>query len=157
MEDNQQQKSKTSPTILQTKPVTSAYGNSAATSTSKSSTSSAASTMSTPTVSRAASPAGSPVKRAGTLSTSAAKKSKTSLSEDDEDISVVITESELIGYLRLGPLSTKDLITKFKRQLRADAKNKDIFRELVKKVAMVRPSGNGEDDKLLELRPEFKN
>jgi hypothetical protein len=68
-----------------------------------------------------------------------------------------ITEADIIGFLKQGPMSTKDLIAKFKRQLKADPKNKDIFRELVRKLAMVRASPvGGDEDKLLELKPEFK-
>lgn len=104
-----------------------------------------------PVSSRAASPTASPNKRTATPSN--AKRSKTS---DDEE-SLVISESEIIGYLRQGPMSTKDLIAKFKRQLKADPKNKEVFRELVRKLAMVKPvAGSGEEDKLLELKPEFK-
>lgn len=73
-------------------------------------------------------------------------------------VDAAISEAELIGHLRHGPMSTKDLISKFKRQLKADPKNKDLFRELVRKVAMVRSAagGNADEDKLLELKPEFK-
>ncbi len=68
------------------------------------------------------------------------------------------TEAELLSHLRQGPISTKDLIAKFKRQLKADPKNKEIFRELVRKLAMVKTAAgaSGEEDKLLELKPEFK-
>lgn len=103
-----------------------------------------------PVPSRAGSPTGSPNKR-----TAAPKRSKTS--DDEESQSLTISESEIIGYLKSGPISTKDLIAKFKRQLKADPKNKETFRELVRKLAMVKPvAGSGEEDKLLELKPEFK-
>ena len=107
----------------------------------------------TPISSKSQSPPGSPNKRPITAP-STAKRSKTS---DDEESANFISESEIIGYLRQGPISTKDLIAKFKRQLKADPKNKEIFRELVRKLAMVKTAaGSGEEDKLLELKPEFK-
>lgn len=127
----------------------------AASSTSRSTASSKASSLSgSLTSSKAASPPGSPSKRPPV------KRSKTSDDEDSSASIPVITESEIIGYLKQGPISTKELIAKFKRQLKADAKNKEIFRELVRKLAMVRAAGTGvagEEDKLLELKPEFRN
>ena len=130
-----------------TNPTTSSTAIAAAAKTSASASSSKASSLSvSPISSRASSPPGSPNKRT-------AKRSKTS---DDEE-SLIISESEIIGYLKQGPISTKDLIAKFKKQLKADPKNKEIFRELVRKLAMVKPVvGSGEEDKLLELKPEFK-
>lgn len=123
-------------------------------------TSAPASKTSSLTSSRAVSPIGSPNKSNSVASSSpsnakiqSAKRSKTS---DDED-SNIISEAEIIGYLKQGPISTKDLIAKFKKQLKADPKNKDYFRELVRKLAMVKPAaGSGDEDKLLELKPEFK-
>lgn len=135
-----------------------------ATSTTSKTTSNPSSKTSSLTSSRAASPIGSPNKanpsvnnaNAKSAATSA-KTNKRSKTSDDEDSLVVITESEIIGYLKQGPISTKDLISKFKRQLKADPKNKEIFRELVRKLAMVKAvAGSGEEDKLLELKPEFK-
>lgn len=121
----------------------------------------ASSALGSPAASRPVSPSNSPNKRtAATASGNAgAKRSKTAVSGSqctDDDESTVITEAELVGYLRQGPMSTKDLIAKFKRQLKADPKNKDVFREHVRKVAMVRPSSTGDEDRLLELKPEFK-
>ena len=113
---------------------------------------SSASRITTPQVSRATSPAGSPQK--ATTAATGNKKAKSAIIVNENQI----TEAELVGYLRQGPLSTKELIAKFKRQLKADPKNKDIFRDLVRKVAMVKASGTsaGEEDKLLELKPEYK-
>lgn len=115
----------------------------------------------TPAASRATSPSGSPQKAAAAAAVgSVAKRAKQeapvspAAAQDD-----VITEAMLVSFLRQGPLSTKDLIAKFKRQLKADPKNKDIFRELVRRVAMVKPVGSGqsgEEDRLLELKPEYK-
>jgi transcription initiation factor TFIIF subunit alpha len=98
-----------------------------------------------PVASKTSSAPGSPNRRG--------KRSKTA----DEDDSL-ISEAELLSHLRQGPISTKDLIAKFKRQLKADPKNKEIFRELVRKLAMVKTAAgaSGEEDKLLELKPEFK-
>jgi transcription initiation factor TFIIF subunit alpha len=124
----------------------------------------------TPANSRATSTSGSPQKVASvgaSTSTSASSKkvkqdtsttttaTATTITATDD----IITESMLVSFLRQGPLSTKDLISKFKRQLKADPKNKDIFRELVRKVAMVKAGGvgsSGEEDKLLELKPEYR-
>lgn len=123
---------------------------------SKSNPSSKASSLSnSPVASKAASPPASPAKK----SHSSSKRTKASSEEDQEaPDSNAITESEIIMHLKSGPLSTKDLIAKFKRQLKADPKNKEIFRELVRKLAMVKTSagGSGEEDKLLELKPEFR-
>ena len=114
--------------------------------------------VTTPSTSRATSPSGSPQKSTSAPSSTthpqATKKSKHDTSQDD-----LITESLLIAALRQGPLSTKDLIAQFKRQLKASPRNKDIFRELVRKVAMVGRAGagaEGEEDRLLELKPEYK-
>ena len=120
-----------------------------------SSASSRASSLSvSPSTSKTSSAPGSPNKRPSQQQSS--KRSKTSDDEDNGNNNI-ISESEIISYLKQGPISTKDLIAKFKRQLKADPKNKEIFRELVRKLAMVKTAaGSGEEDKLLELKPEFK-
>lgn len=116
--------------------------------TSTSSTSKSSSILVSPSSSKVSSPPNSPIHPS-------IKRFKTSDEEDDATTSF-ISEIELIGHLKQGPISTKDLISKFKRQLKADSKNKEIFRELVRKVAMVKAAGIGEEDKLLELKPEYK-
>jgi len=76
--------------------------------------------------------------------------------------SSLIKEEDIIAILRAAPLKTRDLIARFKTQLRADPRNKDIFRDLVRRLASVRPSPSPaaapstEDDKLLELKPEYR-
>jgi transcription initiation factor TFIIF subunit alpha len=121
--------------------------------TSSTATSRASSLSVSPITSKSPSPPGSPNNKRPTTTTPS-KRSKTS---DDEESNNLISEIEIIGHLRQGPISTKDLIAKFKRQLKADPKNKEIFRELVRKLAMVKTFvGSGEEDKLLELKPEFK-
>lgn len=67
-----------------------------------------------------------------------------------------ITEADIREILRGQPLTTKDLIVRLKPKLKADPANKDVLRELIKKMAMMKPSVSGEDEKLLELRPEYR-
>ncbi len=68
----------------------------------------------------------------------------------------IISEAEIIAILREEPMRTKDLIGRIKAKLRADPLNKQIFRDIVRKVAIVRPSASQEEDKLLELKQEFR-
>lgn len=70
--------------------------------------------------------------------------------------SSLLSEAEIIIILREAPLRTKDLISRVKSRLRADPQNKEIFREIVRRVATVKPSASQEDDKLLELKPEYR-
>lgn len=67
-----------------------------------------------------------------------------------------ITEAEIASILKEGPMKTKDLIFRVKAKLKADPANKDLFREIVRKIASVKPSASQEDDKLLELKPEYR-
>ena len=99
--------------------------------------SSKASSSVSPVSSRAASPTASPNKRTATPQPPNDPKhptTKNPLSFPNQKSSVTLQ----------GPMSTKDLILKFKRQLKADPKNKEVFRELVRKLAMVKPvAGQG--------------
>lgn len=70
-------------------------------------------------------------------------------------LSPLITEGEIIAILRQGPCSTKELIRQLRNKLKADPANKDIFRSLVKRLATLLPGGS-EEDRLLELKPEFR-
>lgn len=70
--------------------------------------------------------------------------------------SSLITEAEIVALLREAPMRTKDLIARVKGKLRADPQNKDLFREIVRRVATVRSSTSQDEDKLLELRPEYR-
>lgn len=67
-----------------------------------------------------------------------------------------ITEADIREILHGQPLTTKDLIVRLKPKLKADPANKDVLRELIKKMAMMKPSVSGDDEKLLELRPEYR-
>lgn len=82
-------------------------------------------------------------------------RSKSPVENRSQDGGNILAEGDIIAILREGPLRTKDLIGKVKHKLRADPQNKDIFREIVRRVATVRTSVSQEDDKLLELRPEY--
>lgn len=70
--------------------------------------------------------------------------------------STLITEADIREILRGQPMTTKDLIVRLKPKLKADPSNKETLRELIKKMAMMKPSVSGDDEKLLELRPEYK-
>lgn len=71
--------------------------------------------------------------------------------------SSALTEAEIVTILaKDGPMRTKDLIGRVKAKLKADPQNKDVFREIVRKVATVRPTTNEDEDKLLELKAEFR-
>jgi hypothetical protein len=70
--------------------------------------------------------------------------------------STVLTETEIIVILREAPLRTKDLIARVKGKLRMDPQNKEVFREIVRRVAIVKASTSQEEDKLLELKPEYR-
>lgn len=67
-----------------------------------------------------------------------------------------ITEADIREILRGQPMTTKDLIVRLKPKLKADPTNKETLRELIKRMAMMKPSVSGDDEKLLELRPEFR-
>lgn len=68
-----------------------------------------------------------------------------------------LTEHDIVSVLREAPLSTKDLISRVKHKLKADPRNKDIFRDIVRRVASIRTSpSQDKDDKLLELKPEYR-
>lgn len=69
----------------------------------------------------------------------------------------LLTENDIVSILRENALSTKDLIARVKNKLKADPRNKDIFREIVRKVASIRTaSSQDKEDKLLELKPEYR-
>ena len=77
----------------------------------------------------------------------------TSASPIDE--TCILTEADIISHLRARPLKTKDLIALVKPKLKLNPANKDVFRMVVKKVAIVK-SGAHEEDRLLELKDEYK-
>ncbi|PJF16583.1 Transcription factor TFIIF complex alpha subunit Tfg1, partial [Paramicrosporidium saccamoebae] len=68
----------------------------------------------------------------------------------------LLTEAEIVAILRESPMRTKELISRVKGKLREDPQNKEIFKEVVKKVATVRSTTSQDDDKLLELKPEYR-
>ena len=65
----------------------------------------------------------------------------------------LLTEEDIVFHLKEKPLRAKDLILLLKTKLKAHPDNKDRFRMLVKKVAVVKSDAGGE--KLLELQQEF--
>ena len=69
---------------------------------------------------------------------------------------MLLSEADIIEALRPKPLRTKDLIVLVKRKLRAHPHNKELFKTIIKKVASVRASASSEEDRLLELREEYK-
>lgn len=70
--------------------------------------------------------------------------------------STLITEQDIVGILRGQSMGTKDLIARLKPKLKADPANKDVLRDLIKRMATMRTSGNGDEEKLLELKPEYR-
>lgn len=73
----------------------------------------------------------------------------------DIPIHLLLTEHDIITHLKDRPIRTKDLITLIKPKLKLHPGNKDRFRLLVKKLATVK-SGSTDEDRLLELRDEYK-
>lgn len=73
--------------------------------------------------------------------------------------SALISEQSIIAVLRKGPIKTKDIISHFRHELK-DPEKKNLFRDVVKRVATVHASsaasGASENEKLLVLKPEFK-
>lgn len=69
-----------------------------------------------------------------------------------------ITETDIIELLSgPAPIKTKDLIGRLKPKLKADPANREVLRELMKRMAVVKASPTGtEDDKFLELKPEYR-
>lgn len=68
-----------------------------------------------------------------------------------------LTETEIVAILaKDGPMRTKDLIGRVKAKLKANPQNKEVFREIVRRVATVRPTITEDEDKLLELKAEFR-
>lgn len=70
--------------------------------------------------------------------------------------SSALTEVDIVAILREGPIRTKDLIARVKGKLKADPGNKELFREIVRRVASVRSSIGPDEDKMLELKTEFR-
>lgn len=68
---------------------------------------------------------------------------------------MLITESDIIDILSKKPLTTKDLIASMKIKLRANPLNKERFRDIVRKVAIMKQF-TSDEDKLLEIRPEYR-
>jgi hypothetical protein len=77
-------------------------------------------------------------------------------SQDPSPPSSRLTEAEIVAILRESPMRTKELIGRVKGKLREDPQNKEIFKEVVKKVATVKSTTSQDDDKLLELKPEYR-
>lgn len=65
----------------------------------------------------------------------------------------VITQEEIVGLLRNGPIRTKDLIHGLRDRLKHEA-SKEAFKEIIKRVASVR-TGPGDDEKWLELKADY--
>lgn len=67
----------------------------------------------------------------------------------------LLTEEDIFIVLRAQPLRMKELLARLKSKLKADPSNKDRLRDLVKRLAMMRP-GATDDEKLVELKPEYR-
>ena len=66
------------------------------------------------------------------------------------------SEEKIIALLRKGPVKTKDLIHYFRNELKDEA-NKNLFKEIIKRVAAVSGSGGGDSaDKTLVLKNEYR-
>lgn len=68
--------------------------------------------------------------------------------------SYVLKEDDLYSHLEKGPIKVKDLIVLLKGPLKANASNKEIFKELVKKMAVVK-LGTSDDEKWLSLKDTY--
>lgn len=67
----------------------------------------------------------------------------------------LLVEEDILLVLRGQPLRMKELLSRLKGKLKADAGNKDRLRDLIKRLAMMRP-GATEEEKLVELKPEYR-
>lgn len=67
----------------------------------------------------------------------------------------ILLESDIIQLLKVTPMRTKDLLQKLKNKLK-DAQNKNLFREYIKKLANLIGDPEGGEDKLLELKSEYR-
>lgn len=68
----------------------------------------------------------------------------------------LIDEKEVIAFInKAGSLTTKELISHFRVKLAMNSCNKEKFREIVRKIAMV-VEGNSFSDKLISLRSEYR-
>jgi transcription initiation factor TFIIF subunit alpha len=65
----------------------------------------------------------------------------------------IITEAEVVNALRGKALTTKELLSVFRKRLKKD-RNRDIITSLLKKVARHVDSGNPKE-KILELKAEY--
>jgi hypothetical protein len=84
-----------------------------------------------------------------------AKRQFKEVSEGDQPF--IISEEAVTRLLKSGPMKTKDLISHFRNEL-GQPHNKQIFRDIVKKVAAVTSHGaSTEADKLLVLKAEYAN
>jgi Transcription initiation factor IIF, alpha subunit (TFIIF-alpha) len=69
---------------------------------------------------------------------------------------LILTEQDILVHLKTRAMPTKELIALMKPRLKAHPSNKDLFRTLLKKLATVNATAITEQDRLLELKPEYK-
>ncbi|CAG8487174.1 8083_t:CDS:2 [Ambispora gerdemannii] len=69
--------------------------------------------------------------------TSQRKPIVASTSSSQSPITDPITETEVVRVIRKGGMTTKDLIETFRPKIKADARNKDILLNLVRKVSVI--------------------
>lgn len=67
-----------------------------------------------------------------------------------------LCEADIVGILRRSSCTTRDLIAAMRDKLKADPQNKDRFREILRRVASIKSGASQEQDKLLELKPEYR-
>lgn len=104
-----------------------------------------------------ASGAATPTMRTGSPALSSTSSRRAHAAPAGAAAAATITEADILGIMRgQPPMRTKDLIARLKTKLRADPANKTILRELMKGLVMMRPGAASEDEKLLELRPEYR-
>ncbi|KGG50231.1 hypothetical protein DI09_7p100 [Mitosporidium daphniae] len=65
--------------------------------------------------------------------------------------SMLLTDADILPHLQNGPIKVKDLILLLKGPLKANPSNKELFKELVKKLCVVK-LGQGDDEKWLSIK-----
>lgn len=75
-----------------------------------------------------------------------------------EDSSNLITESQIISYLKANHGTAKDLFHNFQIQIKQNPQNKEVIRVVLKKVAQIKeiPDSSGNTLKIIELKTDYK-
>ncbi|CAG8557928.1 14374_t:CDS:2 [Ambispora leptoticha] len=98
-------------------------------------------------------PTSKSVSLATTASTTTQRKTTaaSTISNSQSPITNPITETEVIRVIRTGGMTTKDLIENFKPKIKADARNREILLNLVRKVSVI--DKEAKQTNILKLKP----